>query len=285
MLHPTDHVGLVACSNPLQTSRRAEIDALCDKLKTLGLVPVVSDCIFAENGGFRTDPTARAAALMRCYADHRIRAIFDLSGGDLANEILPRLDWEQIRANPKPFFGYSDLTVLVNAIFAMTGQPAHLFQIRTLVGSSGAEQRRRFAASVLGEGEDLYSADWHFIQGTRMEGTLVGGNLRCLLKLAGTRYLPNFSDRLLFLEALHGTPPQVVTYLSQLEQMGVFDQIAGLLLGTFTQLEEQLSPAGAARLIADVIGRRDLPIAKTQQVGHGDASRCLVIGQLYRIAR
>lgn len=285
MLHPTDRIGLVACSNPLQPERKTEIDALCARLETLGLVPVLSDCIFVEDGGFRIDPAARAAALMRCYTDPKIRAIFDLSGGDLANELLPRLDWDQIRLNPKPFYGYSDLTVLVNAIWQMTGQPTRLFQLRTLVGPSGEEQTRRFAASLLGDRTDLFSADWNFIQDTQMEGILIGGNLRCLLKLAGTRYLPDFSGRLLFLEALHGTPAQIVTYLSQLEQMGAFDRIAGLLLGTFTQMEQQYSPSMTARLIAEIINRPQLPIAKTQQVGHGDASRCLTIGGFYHLER
>lgn len=284
MLQPGDRIGLVACSNPLPDAERGRIDLLCDRLSNLGLVPVLSDCLFAA-GQPRSDPDARAAALMRCYADGDLRSIFDLSGGDLANELLSRLDWALIRANPKPFWGYSDLTVLLNAIWQMTGQPGRLFQLRTLVGEDGAAQTRRFVDSAFGGSDELFSADWRFVQGEQMEGILVGGNLRCLLKLAGTRYLPDFTGRLLFLEGLHGGVPQLVTHLSQLKQMGVFDRIAGLMLGTFTQLEETLSPVAVGQLVAEVVSRPALPIAKTQQVGHGPASRCLNIGGFYRLTR
>ena len=283
MPYSETRVGLVACSNPLRSNQKDQIDALCETLRRLGLIPVLSECIFAPEGEFRIAPARRARALMDFYADSGILAIFDLSGGDLANEILPLLDWELLRANPKPLWGYSDLTVLLDAVWQMTGQPSRLFQIRTLAGADAAGQTRRFSDFLSCRSKELFEIDWGFIQGTRMEGIVVGGNLRCLLKLAGTRYLPDFSGRLLFLEGLHTSAAQFTTYLSQLVQMGAFEKVTGLLLGAFTQLEETLSPSEVGRLAAEIIGRPDLPIAKTQQVGHGPDSRCLVIGEHYRL--
>ena len=55
---------------------------------------------------------------MNFYQDREIQMIFDISGGDIANEILPYLDFEVIAENPKPFWGYSDLTTIMNAIYA-----------------------------------------------------------------------------------------------------------------------------------------------------------------------
>ena len=70
-------------------------------------------------------------------------------------------------------------------------------------------------------------------------GTLVGGNIRCLLKLAGTEYWPDMQDKILLLESWSGGVPKMVTYFSQLRQLGVFRQIKALLLGTFTEMEDR----------------------------------------------
>ncbi len=72
-----------------------------------------------------------------------------------------------------------------------------------------------------------------------MEGVVAGGNLRCLLKLAGTPYWPDLTGKLLFLEARSGLVPQLSTMLEQLSQLGAFRQAAGILLGTFTQMERE----------------------------------------------
>ena len=71
-----------------------------------------------------------------------------------------------------------------------------------------------------------------------MEGILLGGNLRCFLKLAGTPYFPDLDGKLLFLESLGGGPELIASLLAQLSQLGVFQKIAGLLLGTFTELSK-----------------------------------------------
>ena len=111
-----------------------------------------------------------------------------------------------------------------------------------------------------------------------MQGIVVGGNIRCLLKLAGTPYLPNMTGKVLLLEALHGTVPQMVTYLNQLAQMGVFEQINGILLGTFTQMEEENMQPGMIELVQRYAGTR-ISIAKTEEIGHGTDSKSIMIGR------
>ena len=70
-----------------------------------------------------------------------------------------------------------------------------------------------------------------------MEGIVVGGNLRCLLKLAGTEYFPDMKGKILLLEAYGGETGPIATSFNQLELMGVFEQVNGILLGTFTRYE------------------------------------------------
>ena len=62
----------------------------------------------------------RAEVLMKFFKDSSIKAIFDVSGGDLANGVLDYLDFEIIKNNPKPFFGYSDLSVILNSLYSKT---------------------------------------------------------------------------------------------------------------------------------------------------------------------
>ena len=111
-----------------------------------------------------------------------------------------------------------------------------------------------------------------------MSGILVGGNIRCLLKLAGTPYWPDMNGKILFLEARSGKLSQIVTYFSQLKQMGVFEQINGLLLGTFTELECNPDMPQVKDVIRDFVSG-ELPVAVTGEVGHGMDSKALVIGE------
>ena len=86
------------------------------------------------------------------------------------------------------------------------------------------------------------------------------------------------------LEALSGGTPQIVTYLNQLQQMGVFDQVQGILLGTFTQLDREEPHLLAEDLVRRCGGER-IALARTDEIGHGYDARAIQIGQKIRIRR
>lgn len=284
-LAPDDAVGIVACSNPLSGSQRQEVERLLSLLeRNFSLIPHCGSTLWEELSQDRP-ACLRAKDLMQLYRNHRIKAIFDVSGGDLANEILPYLDYEEINTHNKPFFGYSDLTTVINAILQKSGKPSVLYQIRNLVREDALLQQQLFHSAILGGRSISDEISWNFVQGDYMRGIVVGGNLRCFLKLAGTQYFPDLTGRLLFLESLGGGPEQITTYLCQLRQMDAFDKINGLLLGTFTRLEEQIGTHAAISLILHAVDRPDLPVAKTQQIGHSSDSRHLIIGARYTCRR
>ena len=223
---------IVACSNGLSGESRPKIEELKARLKEMGLLPVEMGPLYRKDTLWSGTAKERAKALMDCYRDPDIRWVFDVSGGDLANEILPGLDFERIKAEEKTSWGYSDLTTIVNAVFAKTGRPAVLYQVRNLVGSMGETQRKRFREALSGESGELFRIPCRFLRGEKLEGRAVGGNIRCLLKLAGTPYMPSFQGKLLFLESRSGSAALMASFFSQMKQMGVFQKIAGLLLGT-----------------------------------------------------
>lgn len=278
-----DKVGIATCSNAQRQSDRPQIESLAETLTRLGLTPVFSPCIYGADSIFSGTGKERANALMDFYRDNNIKAVFDISGGDIANEILEYLDFEVIKNHPKPFWGYSDLTTIINALYHKTGIPSYLYQVKNLVWENKEKQIENFRNTVFCGQNHLHSIHWNFIQGFKMEGVVIGGNIRCFLKLAGTPYMPDFQDRILFLESYGGGPAQMTTYLSQLDQLGAFHKISGLLLGTFTKMEENNETPNITELVTRIVNRPGLPIAKTQDVGHGNTSQCLIIGKEYRV--
>ncbi len=270
----TQQAGIVCCSDGLAKNQQEQVHNLRDALRQMNISVIMSPYLYQGIGTAKQ----KAQALMALYDNDDIHDVFDISGGDLANELLPYLDYKRIADSGKTFWGYSDLTSILNGIYSKTGNPGVLYQIRNLIGVCGLEQQEKFYQMLQRKGDDLFRFDYHFIQGTEMEGIVIGGNIRCLLKLAGTDYFPDCHDRILLLESLSGGMSRITAYFSQLQQMGVFDRCVGILLGTFTQLEQE-NGIDAAPILLQRFVRRDLPIAKTKQIGHGADSKAIMIGR------
>lgn len=273
-------VGIVSCSNGLNQEKQEQMKQLEDTLKELGLMPVFSPYLYERKNDVRSGTgRERAEALMAFFRDESIEAVFDVSGGDVAVEVIPYLDFAVIAKSHTLFWGYSDLSTIVNAIYEKTGIPACLYQVRNLV-RAGRKQQTGWFRNYLQGGGELFDFSYQFLRGDTMEGVVVGGNTRCLLKLAGTPFWPDMAGKILFLEGFTGKVPQLVSFFNQLKIMGVFEQIQGILLGTFTEMDsEQCSPT-AAELILELT-QDSLPIAQTEEIGHGADAKCLRIG--YRI--
>lgn len=271
-------VAIVCCSNAQLTSYEPKINELLKVLEEIGLEPVCSEFIYEKYSVFSGTGKERANALMNFYKDPEIHAIFDISGGDLGNEVLPYLDFEIIQKSNKAFWGYSDLTTIINAIYAKTGVNSILYQVRNLIYEDSTNQIENFKKTVLEGTTDLFQFEYDFIQGKELEGIVVGGNIRCLLKLAGTPYWPNMQDKVLLLEAMGTNVAQATTYLCQLQQLGVFEQIRGIILGTFSKMEAEKSVPTIVDLVRQYIDPH-MPIVKTQEIGHGTNSKAIIIGE------
>lgn len=270
-------IGIVCCSNGLLENQADTINMLVQILQRSGFEPVLSPYLYGDENGYAGTARQRADALMDFYRDDTIEEIFDVSGGDMANEILPYLDFQTIAYAKKHFWGYSDLTTVLNAIYARTGKASVLYQIRNLTYEHSQQQITDFLGTILGGTSALYDFPCEFIRGSHMEGMVVGGNIRCLLKLAGTQFWPDMREKILLLEAWGGKVPQMVTYLSQLSQIGAFKKVNGILLGTFTQMEQSECQPDMSQLILE-FAEKKTPIARTSLIGHGTDSKAIRIG-------
>lgn len=268
---------LVGCSNPLKAAYRPVFDQLVKILEDRGLEVVVSQ--------FLTDDTLigrgekRARELESFFLDPEMGHIFDISGGDLANTVLGHLDLEQIKDSQAVFYGYSDLTTILTAL-AKNGNQAVNFQLRNCLVNKDLLKSGYFDGLLAGKekSKELDELEVTFVRGSKMVGPVYGGNLRCLLKLAGTPYWPDFTGSILLLEAYRGQPELVASLLEQCRETGIFNQISGVLLGTFSELDKLRASQLPAEILLDLLPAH-VPIAKTEFIGHRPDAKAIRLGQ------
>ena len=274
MLNKNDKIALVVCSNGKNIEDKDRLEKLESILVEMGFVPIFTKYIYKDKFGRGAKAQVRAEELMSFYENKEIKAIFDISGGDIANEVLDYLDYDVIKRNYKPFFGYSDLTTVLNALTGKTNEINYLYQILNIIESD--KIRENFEDTFLKNNQTLFDVKWRFLQGSNVKGEVIGGNIRCFLKLAGTKYFPEAENKVLFIEGLGTSIEGLVTHLAQLKQIGVFDKISGLLIGTFTKIEKEISEEELFELVKKYIPEH-LPVVKTSEVGHAKDSKVLGI--------
>lgn len=253
----------------------------------------------------------RVADIHEMFGDPEVSAVISTIGGDHSCHLLPHLDFDLIRRNPKILMGYSDVTVLNVAIWARTGLvtfngPALMVELAEYPEVFGYTERHMLKtlcsvepAGEIGpsgwwteellswdEKEDLTrartgqpSGGWTWLKGGRAEGVLVGGCLESMQHLRGTPYWPDFGGAILFLETSEEKPdPEKVDgILMDYENMGVFGESRGLLFGRpygYTA-EERVQ---LHEVILDHVGRYEFPVVADMDFGHTSPTFTLPVG-------
>lgn len=292
---------LTACSDPLPGSGKEIVEEVAQYLAEKGLIVERSPYLF---GCDESDPGRKKAEVLNSFfKDPEMEFIFDVTGGDLANTVLRYLDFEAVRESRAVFHGFSDLTTVINAIASRTGREAVNYQIRNIAGGTGAngtapagtapagtagqtgiravsleERRQYFDRAVLRHEISPEDLEARFVRGGSMRGRVVGGNVRCMLKLAGTKYWPDLRGAILLLEAHGGGVNQMTTMVEQYLELGAAEQINGVLLGTFSRMEEKGMRPGMPEIVLRMFPE-NIPVAQTRFVGHGKDARAIVIGR------
>lgn len=274
MFKKGDTIAIVACSNSKNKDDK-RINYLQQKLHNLGLFTKLSKYLYNDNKE-QSLAQYKASELLDFYKNNNIKAIFDISGGDYANSLLTYLNFDIIKDNYKPFFGYSDLTTIINALYSKTKQLNYLYQPLNIVSSNN--NLENFKASFLNDKNTIFEVNYYSKFKGNITAPVVGGNIRCLLKLAGTEYLPKTDGKIFFLESLSGNYARITTYFEQLKQMKCFNNVEAVLLGTFTELQEKCTPCEVIELAKKYIPE-NIPLIKTEDIGHSNNSKCLIIGK------
>ncbi len=235
-----DLVGFINPAGAMFNPDGAEIAR--EAMAALGLQSKYGDHLFDRYGYLAGRDEDRAADINSFFADPEVKAVLALRGGWGCNRLLPLLDYDLIRENPKIVMGMSDITGLLLGIYAKTGLVNYYGPTG---GSSWNEFTTENARRVLFDGEALtmrnkVSTDDRLVQvknrvltitkGTA-RGPLLGGNLTVLTAMVGSDYLPDFDGSILFVEDLNEEIYRVDRMLTQLSLAGILDRISGFVFG------------------------------------------------------
>ena len=234
-----DTVGVVSPASTLSTDDG--LDRAEWWLRGMGLAPKFGPNAGGRYGYLAGTDEQRAADLNAAYADPEVKAVFAVRGGWGGARILPLLDWNTIRANPKLLIGFSDVTALHLAFAARAG-------FATIHGGNATSSWRKasweslwrlaFAVDTPTLGGAEIEAETgrtaRTITGGKATGRLLGGNLTILSTLMGTPWLPDFKGAVLFLEDTNEAEYRVDRMFQQLKLAGVLDGLAGVIFGQCT---------------------------------------------------
>jgi len=233
-------IGLMSASGATPSERLQPAIASIEKL---GLKVVIGETCHARHGYLAGTDDQRAADVHRMFQDPTIDGIFCIRGGYGATKILPLLDFEVIKENPKVFAGYSDVTALHIALNQLCGfvtyhtpMPSTEFIRQEMDDYTWQSFRQHIMATE----EETYYLENPADQSMSMlaagsaTGSLIGGNLTLVTASLGTPYEIDTKDKILFLEDIDESEQRVDRMLTQLKLAGKLDDAAGILLGTWT---------------------------------------------------
>lgn len=244
-LKPGSTIGVVA---PASGTSQGEINSGVASLRRLGYQVKLARNLGRGFGYLAARDEVRAREFMEFVRDPEIDCIMAVRGGYGVMRILPLLDFEEIRANPKIIIGYSDITALVNAVYQKSDMVAFHGPVATSgYDSYSVDSFRRvltetrpagtFQESDEYSGSSFTEARASTIVPGRATGRLVGGNLSLVSDVMGTPYEIDMTGKILFLEEIAEEPYRVDRMLTQLVLSGQLGRCAGVALGRFTKCE------------------------------------------------
>ncbi|RUS45012.1 LD-carboxypeptidase [Cohnella sp. AR92] len=280
-LRQGDTVGIVTLGSPLDAE---VIRARIAYLEGMGFQVAVGRHVFDQNGFLSGTETERASDLMAMFADPKVRLILPSRGGVGVEGILPYLDFNLIRQCPKLLSGYSDITVLLNAIYQFSGvialhslmlidfkpdTPAYNFNQFLAAASSASVPRLILNPPELPPMKGLVPGS--------VFGPLVGGNLTSLVGSLGTPFEIDTRGKVLFLEETHEPVNTVYRYLEQLKLAGKLHAAVGILMGGCTNCTDAYGKS-YEDLIREFLVPLRKPLVSGIASGHGTYKAALPIG-------
>ena len=256
--------------------------------ESLGLEPVVYESARSSRGYLSGPDALRAGDINAAFADKSIDGIWPTRGGYGANRLLPLIDFDTIRRNPKFFGGFSDVTALLTAI---TQQCGFVTYHCLMAGSDAFEKSDNCSLNSL---RALFFGDCAAcanpeesprgkINGGRAQGLLCGGNLSLLAASMGTPWEIDTKDKILFIEEINERPYRVDAFLTQLRNGGKFEACAGVLLGQFSDCGAEKPDRSLTldEIFQELIGPAGKPVITGVTCGHCIPSISLPIGAAF----
>ncbi|MFF7169293.1 S66 peptidase family protein [Streptomyces pseudovenezuelae] len=297
-LVPGDLVVVAALSGPLHAPYVPALERAVAEIERMGFRVRLAPLLRA--GRHRWWSAARPEEIAEEFngllRDPEVRAIVAHDGGQTVFGYLDLIDFDAIRADPKPVLGYSDISLLHLVLYARTGLVGFHADVatpglgghwQTASAARRAELGRLYATLLTGTepiGALPAGPSWECWRPGRAEGPLIGGVINRLVLAQATPFalpLECFDGAVLFWEELGGQASHVWTYLQILRHSGILDRISGMVVGVPAAIDGLDSPDGSptlAEIVLDVLGDRDIPVLGNVEVGHAGPNLPMPVG-------
>jgi muramoyltetrapeptide carboxypeptidase len=207
--------------------------------------------------------------------DPEVKALYAIRGGYGAFRLLPLLELELLKKFPKIIIGFSEISVLLSAVFSINMVSFHGPVVTSLGTTSPRWLRQLFGMLTSEIPEGIKPDSMEILVSKTAKGQIVGGNLTSLCHLIGTPYESSWKNCIVFLEDINESPYRIDRMLTQLSLSGRLENIAGLILGTFEQCGNyELIWERALEVTADL----DIPVWGDFPIGHGSRNCTVPLG-------
>ena len=281
-LKARDRVGLIAPAGVVDPKK---ISAGMKFIKNLGLIPILGSNCTKKHGYFAGTDNERAEDINTMFNDKTIKGIFALRGGYGSQRLIEKIDFSIISANPKIFAGYSDLTALHIAI----NERCNLVTIHSpMVTSEFCEPIDNFTVNSFVQGTSIRNTPFSIknpkgipiktLVSGGCTGRITGGNLSLVVSSLSTPYEIQTSEKILFLEDIGESPYKIDRMLTQLKHAGKFENVAGIMLGYFTDCENGKEGFSLLEVFEDFFVSLGKPCIYNVACGHSLPTLTLPMG-------
>jgi muramoyltetrapeptide carboxypeptidase len=294
-LHRGDRIVIIA---PASVPDPEETALAMDLIRDHGFEPVLGDNVrcLRSRGMVSAPHEQRLAELQTAIDDPSLQAVIVATGGVGCGSLLPGINWESMRRSPKPFMGYSDVTVLNNAMLAVPGVVS--FHGPTASVRAFEEKYTKFDQDALGDALDLLqdpspwgSRPWQrnpklprCLRPGTATGPSIGGNITMFEGLIGTPFMPNVDGAILFLETVDLEGYELSLSLTHMALAGIFGRVAGVVLGEFSRIPESADQGDPS--VEEVVAEffeNGPPCVVGYNFSHGDTTACIPMGTPCRL--
>ena len=241
-----------------------------ETLKQWGLHPILSPNHSASHFGLAGTDTERLEDFQWALNHPHAKAIFPIRGGYGSSRFIDNLDFSTFLQHTKWLVGFSDITAPLMHLNALNVASIHGPMPHNFI-QEGGEYALEQLKQLLFRGEASINAEPHPLNRNGMaEAEITGGNLSLVSHLIGTKSFPAIAGKILFLEEIGERLYHVDRMLVQLKRAGILSELAGLIVGGFTDCEEAPLEIGknAYELIAEHTASFQYPIAYNFPAGH-----------------
>ncbi|MCF0049958.1 LD-carboxypeptidase [Dyadobacter sp. LJ53] len=280
-LKPGDKIGIVA---PASVLNYDDILPGIDIFKNeWGLEVVEGQTLKTASNQFAAPDNVRLTDLQTMLDDPSIKAVIAARGGYGCSRIVDQLNFDQFLKNPKWVVGFSDLTVILSRILGLGYASLHAPMAKSIT-TDGAEMAKESLRQMLFGEMPHYAVEAHELNrpGTA-NADVAGGNLCLLAHLIGTETDVDTDGKILFIEDINEYLYNLDRMMIQMKRAGKFDNLAGLIVGQFTDMKDNNSPTFGKthyEIIQEHIAEFDYPVCFNFPVGHVGDNRAMGVGMV-----